>query len=83
MKQVKGNGASRDTAAGGAKTKGDGAALQGEERRMDHIATAAYFRAQARGFSPGHELEDWLAAEAELGAAARPRRAALRGLSPP
>jgi Protein of unknown function (DUF2934) len=30
------------------------------------IATAAYYRAQKRGFQPGHELEDWLAAEREI-----------------
>jgi len=30
------------------------------------IAEAAYFRAQRRGFAPGHEEEDWLAAEAEV-----------------
>jgi hypothetical protein len=30
------------------------------------IAEAAYFRAEKRGFVPGHELEDWLAAEAEI-----------------
>jgi hypothetical protein len=30
------------------------------------IAEAAYFRAQLRGFLPGHEIEDWLAAEAEV-----------------
>jgi hypothetical protein len=30
------------------------------------IAEIAYFRAQRRGFEPGHELEDWLAAEAEV-----------------
>ena len=29
------------------------------------IAQNAYFRAQQRGFEPGHELEDWLAAEEE------------------
>jgi hypothetical protein len=33
------------------------------------IATAAYFRAQRRNFASGHELEDWLAAEAEIDAA--------------
>jgi hypothetical protein len=27
------------------------------------IAEAAYLRAASRGFAPGHELEDWLAAE--------------------
>jgi len=30
------------------------------------IATAAYYRAQKRGFRPGHETEDWLAAEREV-----------------
>jgi hypothetical protein len=30
------------------------------------IAEAAYHRASQRGFEPGHELEDWLSAEAEL-----------------
>lgn len=30
------------------------------------IATAAYFRAQMRGFEPGAELQDWLEAEAEI-----------------
>jgi hypothetical protein len=30
------------------------------------IATAAYYRAHERGFQPGHELQDWLAAEREI-----------------
>jgi Protein of unknown function (DUF2934) len=30
------------------------------------IAERAYFRAEKRGFVPGHELEDWLAAEREI-----------------
>jgi hypothetical protein len=30
------------------------------------IAELAYFRALKRGFEPGHEMEDWLAAEAEF-----------------
>jgi hypothetical protein len=30
------------------------------------IAEAAYFRAERRGFVPGHELDDWLAAETEI-----------------
>ncbi len=33
--------------------------------RQAEIAKAAYFLAQHRGFAPGHELEDWLAAEKE------------------
>jgi hypothetical protein len=34
--------------------------------RCEMIATAAYFLAQKRGFEPGHELEDWFAAETEI-----------------
>ncbi len=30
------------------------------------IATAAYFLAAARNFMPGHELDDWLAAERSI-----------------
>jgi hypothetical protein len=37
---------------------------QHERRRM--IAEAAYHRAQQRGFSAGDEINDWLAAEAEV-----------------
>jgi hypothetical protein len=34
--------------------------------REASIAELAYFRAQSRGFEPGHEVEDWLEAEAEF-----------------
>jgi hypothetical protein len=37
-----------------------------QAEREARVATAAYFRAEKRGFEPGHELEDWLAAEAEF-----------------
>jgi len=30
------------------------------------ISEAAYYRAKQRGFVPGHELEDWIQAEAEV-----------------
>lgn len=30
------------------------------------IAERAYYKAEARGFESGHELEDWLTAEAEV-----------------
>ena len=40
--------------------------LYSQERRHEIIAQAAYFRARHRGFQPGHELEDWLAAESEV-----------------
>ena len=36
------------------------------DTRQDDISVAAYFRAEARGFGPGHELEDWLAAEQDV-----------------
>jgi Protein of unknown function (DUF2934) len=36
------------------------------EARRALIAEAAYLRAERRGFAPGHETEDWLAAEAEV-----------------
>jgi len=32
---------------------------------QSRIAVSAYYKAQARGFEPGRELEDWLAAEKE------------------
>ncbi len=35
--------------------------------RQFEIEREAYFRAERRGFEPGHELEDWLAAEQSLG----------------
>jgi hypothetical protein len=38
------------------------------ERRAGLIAQAAFFRAEKRGFHPGHEMEDWLAAESEVDA---------------
>jgi hypothetical protein len=34
--------------------------------RQDMIREAAYFRAEARGFIPGREREDWLLAEQEI-----------------
>ncbi len=36
------------------------------EDRHSSIALAAYFRSESRGFAPGHEVEDWLAAEEEV-----------------
>lgn len=36
------------------------------EQLRHAIAAAAYYRAQQRGFAPGHELDDWLAASEEV-----------------
>jgi hypothetical protein len=38
------------------------------EARRALIAEGAYLRAERRGFEPGHETEDWLAAESEVDA---------------
>ena len=46
----------------------DGAYIEPEER-IAMIAEAAYYRAEKRGFDPGHEVVDWLAAEAAIDAA--------------
>lgn len=50
-----------------------GSALQFEEltaadveELKEAIAAAAYYKAEKRGFEPGHELLDWLEAEAEV-----------------
>jgi hypothetical protein len=42
------------------------AAKPSHEERQRLIAKVAYFRAERRNFQPGHELEDWLAAENEV-----------------
>lgn len=36
------------------------------EVREAMIREAAYYLAERRGFAPGHELDDWLAAEAAI-----------------
>lgn len=38
------------------------------EERQRWIATAAYHRAEKRGFAPGYAMQDWLDAEAEIDA---------------
>ena len=41
------------------------------DARRRRIAEVAYHRAERRGFAPGHEEEDWLAAEKEVDASLR------------
>ena len=36
------------------------------EQREAMLREAAYYHYAKRGYAPGHELDDWLAAEAEL-----------------
>lgn len=45
---------------------GAAAAFIEPERRHAMIAEAAFFQAERRGFAPGCELDDWLAAEREI-----------------
>jgi hypothetical protein len=47
-------------------------AVSEDVRRM-MIAEAAYLRAERRGFAPGGEEEDWLAAETEVDALLKAR----------
>ena len=53
-------------------TPGSRPAVPTAAEREQRVRMAAYFRAQRRGFEPGHEWEDWLAAEAEVGIAVVP-----------
>lgn len=56
-----------DVAAGAAPDVGHEPAEEGLQSLMadlhHRISVAAYFLAEGRGFEPGHELDDWLAAE--------------------
>jgi hypothetical protein len=45
-----------------ARTDAEAVVMPEDRRQM--VEMAAYFRAESRGFEPGHEVEDWLAAEA-------------------
>lgn len=40
-----------------------------EAELMRRISERAYLKAEQRGFEPGYEMDDWLAAEAEIRAA--------------
>ncbi len=47
-----------------------GHGLEGEKddsSKYYRTAECAYYKAEARGFEPGYEIDDWLAAEAEYG----------------
>jgi len=54
--------------APGAHAKSARRAAVSPEDRRTMIAEGAYLRAERRGFEPGHETEDWLAAEVEVDA---------------
>lgn len=44
-----------------------------DPERESRIREAAYARSERRGFTPGHEEEDWLEAERDLAQRNRPR----------
>ena len=54
---------STDTKSG--KAKGN-TKLTEEQQRQHYIEVAAYYIAENRGFNCGCDLENWLAAEAEI-----------------
>jgi Protein of unknown function (DUF2934) len=45
---------------------------------VDLVATTAYYKAAERGFAPGNELADWLAAEREVAAMLKKASRAVR-----
>jgi hypothetical protein len=53
---------------GGKDSLPPNAALVSPEERDSRISRAAYLRAEARGFAPGGEMEDWLSAERQIDA---------------
>jgi Protein of unknown function (DUF2934) len=44
-----------------------------DSERYQQIRVRAYFKAEQRGFAPGHMWDDWLAAEREVSAKAAVR----------
>ena len=48
----------------GMSTEARATASSEEIRQL--IAETAYYKAKQRGFTPGHELEDWVQAESEV-----------------
>jgi hypothetical protein len=48
------------------------------QARHEVIKTAAYYLAEQRGFAPGFELDDWLAAEASTRSSVDTKQTAKR-----
>lgn len=68
--------AKKPAATSTAAAKAPTAVTVSEDVRRGMIAEGAYLRAERRGFAPGHEEQDWLAAEAEVDALLKARAAA-------
>lgn len=60
----RGNGERGRSALGSEPLAPDDSPLEGALAQA--ISEAAYHRAAARGFTPGHELEDWVEAERQI-----------------
>ena len=61
----------------GARTAGEPLRRPSDDEIRCWIAEAAYYRAEKRGFLPGMEADDWIAAEAEVLARTRGARSVL------
>lgn len=48
------------------ETSGNSQATLSPEEVYRLIQESAYFKAKARGFAPGHEVQDWIEAEQEV-----------------
>ena len=60
-----------DTHALGGSRIASSSLVAGSPNRSDHqvrVALIAYYKAQQREFAPGHDWEDWFAAEREVAA---------------
>jgi len=64
--QVEPREAAKAESARRATRKGNSGTRLSDEELHQLIAKAAYRRAEQRAFAPGHELDDWLQAEAEI-----------------
>jgi len=51
----------------------DGATRFSDEEVYRLIQERAYQKAESRGFAPGHEVQDWIEAEAEIKRSLQPR----------
>jgi hypothetical protein len=60
------SGTTQPTAAAKPKNESTASSSDDIEGREARISEAAFFKAAARAFAPGHEWEDWLAAEKEI-----------------
>ena len=67
IRPLQGSAASGSEALAKAKAKQEiEEALRCDDERRRLIEESAYYRAERRGFEPGHEEEDWLEAEKDV-----------------